>query len=468
MTRGTALKYPVWLVSGTLSMSGLAASLNQTLVIPLLPIFPIELGVSADAATWLVTITLLIGAISVPTLSRLADLYGKRPILLVCLAIMAAGALISALANGYAALFIGRALAGFGMALIPIGMSILRDTLPPERVGSAVALMSATLGFGGALGLPLSGLIYDAVGWRWVFGFMFLVPLLLIAAVLIVVRGPNIKAGGRFDFIGATALSVVIAGVLLVVSRGSIWEWTSFTTIGLSIFSIVVLAAWIPFQLRTRDPILHLRTMATRTVAFTNIAAVFVGFALFVSMLLAMQQLQAPLGTGYGLGLSVTEAGLWMVPSGLAMVVLSPLNGYLLNRVGGKAVLIAGTVIIALGYVARNIFYHTPLEVSFAAALVSIGTAFAYAAMPTLIMSAVPLEQTASANGLNTVLRQVGTSVSSAAVAAVVSITYVLVDGGSYPTWNGIVILNIVAAVAALVGGAAALAIPRSQIVPVH
>lgn len=464
MAGGVRQTRPTWLVSGTLSLSGLAASLNQTLVIPLLPIFPRELEVSADAATWLVTITLLVGAISVPTLSRLADMYGKRPLLYVCLAIMASGALVSAAAGGYAALFIGRALAGFGMALIPIGMSILRDTLPPERVGSAVALMSATLGFGGALGLPLSGLIYDAVGWRWVFWLMLAVTLLLIVAVAVVVRDPSVTSGGSFDFVGATALSVVIAGVLLVVSRGSIWGWSSFPTIGLTVLSLAVLAAWIPFQLRLRDPILQLRTMAARTVALTNITAVFVGFALFVSMLVSMQQLQAPTETGYGLGLSVTEAGLWMVPSGLAMVVLSPVNGYLLNRIGGKVVLVSGTVIIAIGYIVRNFLYHSALEVSLSAALVGIGTAFAYAAMPALIMSAVPLAQTASANGLNTVLRQVGTSTSSAVVAAVLSVSFVVIDGGSYPTWSGIVVLDVVAAAVALIAGAIALAIPRSRV----
>ncbi|GAA3947046.1 MFS transporter [Microbacterium soli] len=177
-----------------------------------------------------------------------------------------------------------------------------------------------------------------------------------------------------------------------------------------------------------------------------------------------MQQLQAPTETGYGLGLSVTEAGLWMVPSGLAMVVLSPVNGYLLNRIGGKVVLIAGTVIIAIGYIVRNFLYHSALEVSLSAALVGIGTAFAYAAMPALIMSAVPLAQTASANGLNTVLRQVGTSTSSAVVAAVLSVSFVVIDGGSYPTWSGIVVLDVVAAAVALIAGAIALAIPRHRV----
>ena len=148
---------PTWAVIGILSLCGTVVALQQTMVIPLLPDFPGILGVSADDAAWLVTATLLTSAVATPIMSRLADMFGKRLMMLACMVAMTVGCVLAAAVGTYLAVIVGRSLQGFAAALIPIGISIMRDELPKEKVGSAVALMSATLGIGAALGLPLSG-----------------------------------------------------------------------------------------------------------------------------------------------------------------------------------------------------------------------------------------------------------------------------------------------------------------------
>ncbi len=152
---------PTWMTIVVLSLCGMVSALQFTLVIPLLPEFPGLLDISTSNSSWLVTATLLTAAVSTPVVARMADMYGKRRMLSVALGAMIVGSVICAMEVSFLTMIAGRALQGFGASLIAVGISLLRDKLPPERIGSAVALMSATMGIGSALGLPLAGVLTD-------------------------------------------------------------------------------------------------------------------------------------------------------------------------------------------------------------------------------------------------------------------------------------------------------------------
>jgi MFS family permease len=181
---------------------------------------------------------------------------------------------------------------------------------------------------------------------------------------------------------------------------------------------------------------------------------------MFVNMLITTQQLQIPTGTGYAFGLSVLVAGLAMVPSGLAMVVLSPVAGAMINRWGGKAALVFGSAIMGATYVGRVFFDNTVWEIIVGATLVNVGVAFAFAAMPTLIMSAVPITETASANGVNALVRSMGTSVASALTGLILSAMVIQYDGVPVPSLNALHLAFWLAAAAAAIGIGIALFIP--------
>ena len=134
--------------------------------------------------------------------------------------VMVAGSVIAALRPNFALVVTGRALQGFAAALIPVGISILRDELPREKVPSAVALMSATLGIGGGIGLPLSGLIYEHLGWQAIFWSSAAIGVVLIVAVLAIVPESAIRTRGRFDYVGAVLLSIALTSLLLAISKG--------------------------------------------------------------------------------------------------------------------------------------------------------------------------------------------------------------------------------------------------------
>ena len=454
---------PTWAVIGILSLCGTVVALQQTLVVPLLHDFSSIFGVSSDSSSWLVTATLLTSAVATPIVSRLADMFGKRLMMIVSMVTMLIGSVLAAAGGVFLTAIVGRSLQGFAAALIPIGISIMRDELPKEKVGSAVALMSATLGIGGALGLPLSGVIYQSLGWHAIFWISAGAAGLLIVGVLALVSESTVRTKGRFDFVGAGLLSVVLTSLLLAISKGSSWGWTSRPVLGLFVLMALALTVWVPYELRVGQPLVDLRTSGRRPVLLTNVASVLAGFAMFANLLLTTQQLQLPTATGYAFGLNVTVAGVASIPSGLAMVLMAPVSGRLINRYGGRVTLITGASIMGFAYLGRVFFSGTLAEVIAGSTMVGIGTAIAFAAMPTLIMSSVPITETASANGLNSLLRAVGTSLSSAAVAAVLGAVTIQVGASRLPSFNAFQDVYWMAGIAAFSSALVAAFVPAAK-----
>lgn len=441
-----------------LALCGTAVSLMQTLVVPLLPDFPRLLGTSSDNASWLVTVTLLTSAVATPILSRLADMHGKRRMILVSLLALLAGSLLGAVGDSLEVLIAARVLQGFAPALIPIGISTMRDELPPERIGGAVALMSATLGIGGAVGLPLSGVIYEAFGWQAVFWGSVVMSVVMLVLVLTVVPESGVRTPGRFDWLGAILMSIALTALLLGISKGGVWGWTSQWTLLSFTVAALFFALWAPWELRTGDPLVDLRTSTRRPVLLTNVASLLAGFAMFANLLVATQQLQIPVESGVGFGLGVTEAGLAMLPGGVLMVLMAPVSAAVTRRFGARTTLIAGLCITGFGYVVRVLFDGSLVELMVGVSIISVGVAVGFAAMPVLIMQSVPISETAAANGLNTVVRSIGTSTCSATVAAV--LTAGVAVGSAYPSEAALHAMSWIAAVAAFLGAAVGFLIP--------
>jgi hypothetical protein len=208
----------------------------------------------------------------------------------------------------------------------------------------------------------------------------------------------------------------------------------------------VVLTAWVPLELRTPRPLIDLRIASRRAVLAVNASSLFAGFAMYVNMLISVLVLQMPEGTGYGLGLDIVEAGLWMVPSAVAFGVMAPVSAALTRRAGPQASLIAGSATMAIAYAGRTFYGETLSQIVPGLVLVSMGSALVYSALPILIMRAVPITETASANGLNVLLRSVGTATASAATAAITSVAVMTVGGRTLPSMGGLTLLNWLAA----------------------
>jgi MFS family permease len=439
----------------------------QTLVIPLIPQLPDLLNTSSANASWVVTATLLTGAIATPVFGRLGDMFGAKRVLIGCAVLLTVGSLIAALTTSLAPLIIGRALQGFGAPVIPLGISVLRAALPAERVGGAMAMVSASLGVGGALGLPLSAIIAEHLNWHAL--FWCAAALGLGSGLLFATLVPDVvpsKAMGRFDFLGAIALAAGLVLLLLPISKGSSWGWTSPGTLGLLAASIIVFIVFVWWQNRASAPLVDIQTTIKKPVLLTNLASIAIGFGMFSTSLIGPQLLQMPSTTGYGLGQTMVAAGLWMAPGGLAMMVASPFAGKVIAARGPRFTLVLGAVIMAVAYLGATQLLGTPAGVLAFSVVASVGVGFAFAALPTLINSAVPVSETAAANGINSLARSLGTSASSAVMSAVLVQTGVLVAGHSIPSLTGFRTALLIAGGAAAIAAVIALMIPASTPVP--
>ncbi|WP_414720035.1 MFS transporter [Umezawaea sp.] len=444
-------------VVAVLASGGLAASLMQTIVIPLVPEFPRLLRASPVDTSWVITATLLAAAVITPVSGRLGDLYGKRRMLVVSLVTLAAGSVISALAESVWPMVAGRVLQGCAMGVVPLGISIMRDQLPPSRVGAAMGLMSATLGVGGAIGLPLSAVVAQHTHWHVLFWGSAVLGLVCATLVRTLIPESPRAPRARFDLLGAVWLSVGLTALLLATIKGGGWGWTGVPTLALFGTAAVLLPLWARYQLRTTDPLVDLRVSARRPVLLTNLSGVLIGFAMYASSLLFPQLLQAPVETGQGLGLSMVGAGLAVAPLGVVMMLLSPFSARISDRFGARTTLLVGVAVIAVGNGMAVVLTSAVWQVVVASAIIGGGIGIAFSAMPALIMGSVPLGETASANGVNTLMRSIGTSTASAVLATVLANTATATG----PSRFGFHVCFIAAAGAALLGLAVAAFIPK-------
>lgn len=448
-------------VVATLALAGVTAAIMQTLVTPLIAELPQLLHTTSSNAAWVITVTLLAGAVCVPVFGRLGDLVGKRPMLLVCSVPLVAGSVVCALSSSVAPMIIGRGLQGMGMGILPLGIALLRDAVPAEKLSSSIALVSASMGIGGAIGLPLAAAVAQYADWRALFWGSAV--LAAVVATLIWFLIPDVPAGAkgqRFDLPGALGLGIGLVCLLLGVSKGADWGWDSATTLGLFAAAVVALLAWGRWELRTRDPLIDLRTTARPRVLLTNAASIFVGFAMYASMLIVPQLLQFPKATGYGLGQSMLAAGLWLAPGGVMMMIVSPLGGKLTNARGPKFTLISGALVIAAGYGLSQALTGSAPGLMVAMIVINSGVGLAYGAMPALIMSSVPLAETAAANGFNTLMRSLGTSIGSAVIGVVLSQMTTTMAGYTFPSEQAFRTGLLIGCILALVSAAIAAAIP--------
>ncbi|WP_344094144.1 MFS transporter [Microbacterium deminutum] len=447
-------------IVAVLALTGLASSFMFTLVVPIQAQLPELLGASRDDTAWVVTATLLAAAIFTPIAGRLGDMYGKRRIVLVLLVLLVIGSVIAALSTNLIGVIIGRALQGAVVGVVPLGIAILRDVLHTRSVNSAIALISATLGVGGALGLPISAFITEFADWHILFWLAAGLGALCFGLVLWIVPVSVLRSPGSFDFVGAAGLAVGLTGILVAVSRGSEWGWLAAPTLGFGLGGVALLLVWGWYELRIAEPLLDVRVAGRRPVLLTNLASIGMGFALFASNVVFPQILELPVETGAGLGLSLILASLVVMPAGLVMMVLSPVSGRLSNVIGPRALLIMGAIALVAAYAFVLIAGSQVWQILVSNLLIGVGIGFGFAAMPMLIMRSVPQNETGASNGLNALFRSLGTSTAAAVMGAVLAASSTVQNGVQIPSAAGFHLTYLLAGAGAVAALVLALFIP--------
>jgi EmrB/QacA subfamily drug resistance transporter len=444
-----------------LGIAALAFAMGQTTIIPALGDMMRAFDTDTSGIAWTVTGYLVSAAVFTPIMGRLGDMFGKRRMLVFSMGMLAFGSAISALGYSLEVVVIGRVLQGIGGGIFPLCFGIIRDEFPRERVPGSIGLISATAGIGGGVGLVAGGLVVQHSSYHWIFWMSVILCLIgLIATQLFVPESPN-TAPGRVDVRGAIVLAVGLVLPLYAISRAQDWGWTSGRLLGMTAAGLLVLTFWVWLERRTKEPLANMRTLGRPAVLMTNITTLLVGFGMFGSFVVLPELAQLPKDTGYGFGLDAFGAALLLLPGSLVMLVAGPISGQLAARFGGKLPLLFGAIISGIGLILVGVEHSTQGWVITFQLVQSIGIGLAYAAMPNLIVAAVPQEQTGEATGFNALVRAVGSSLGSQVSASLVAAS--VVSGSTVPSDSGFTTAFVVSGVIAACAGIAAVAIPSRR-----
>ena len=447
------------LTLGVLVLSALAYALSQTMVAPALPEIQSDLGTSTTTVTFVLTAYLLTASVATPIVGRLGDMFGKERMLLVTLIFFAAGSLVCALSHSIGLLIAGRAIQGVAGAVFPLAFGIIRDEFPPERVATGIGLISATFGIGGGAGLVLSGLIVDHLPYEWIFWLSLVFVVIAIVATHLFVPESPIKSPAKVEWIGAALLSVGLAALLIGVSEGTTWGWSDTRIIGLFSGAAIVLVAWVLWERRAPQPLVDMKMMAERGVWTTNLTGLLVGFGMFGSFILIPRFVQVdPAISGFGFAASVTEAGVFLLPSALVMLFAGPISGWLGTKYGSRLPMLLGTAICTASFVLIAAAHSERWEIYVATTLMGVGIGLAFAAMANLIVEAVDRTKTSVATAMNTIMRTIGGSLGGQITASVVAAH--VIAGTTAPAESGFTTAFIISAVGVGAAFCAALVIP--------
>ncbi len=439
-----------------LGLGAIAYVLLQSLVVPALPTIQHDLGASTSGAAWIFTSFLIAAAVATPIAGRLGDMFGKKRVLIIVLAGLAVGTGMAAIVTTLPLMILARTIQGVGGAIFPLSFGIARDEFPREKVAGAIALLSGLLGVGGGFGIVLAGPIVQHLGWNWIFWLPCVGAVItLVAAVLLVPESP-VRAPGNIHWLGAILLSGALVCLLLAISESPHWGFGDGKTLGLLGASGVLAYLWVRAELRVTYPLVDMAMMRLRGVWTTNAAGLLVGLGMFSAFVLIAQYVQAPESTGYGFGASASQAGLYVLPSPVMVMVAAPIAGRLTSTVGAKVPLVAGAAIDVLGFAILAVA-TAPVWFYIASGITGFGAGFAFAAMANLIVAAVRPDQTAVASGMNTIVRTIGSAIGAELAASVLSAN--LLPNG-YPDRHGYTVVFVLCAVILAVGVALSMLVP--------
>ncbi|MEU9941507.1 MFS transporter [Streptomyces lavendulae] len=410
------------LVVLALSIAASTASIQQSAVIPLLARLQESLHASVTAVAWALTVSLLCGAIATPLFGRLGDMYGRRKMLLLTLGLLVAGSVVGALSTSILTLMIARVLQGISAATVPLSIGAVRDLLPREKMATGIGVLSATMGIGVGLGMIISGLIAQYTsGYRLVFWIIAGLAVLATLLVAMTVRDVTPPPGGRPDVPGAVLLGGTLVCILLAVSQGRSWGWTSGGIIGLLVGAVVLGAAWVMVERRSASPLVDVAMLTHRGTIGASLASFMLGFALYAGFTLLPNFVQTPSKVGYGFGASVLMAGVYLLPTTLLLLVISPYAGQLVRRTSAATMVATGSAVAMLSNIWLIMRHDHPFDIYVATALLGVGVGLSFAALGTMAVEHVDPNKTAVASAVNSLVRLVGGGVASALTSAILS-----------------------------------------------
>lgn len=430
--------------------AALATAVVSSLGMLLVPIITREMGVPAGTAQWIITGNLLVGAMTAPTMGRLADGARKKSLLILILIVALFGSVVAAVAPSFSLLLAGRMIQGIAYGIVPITITVARQYLPRERRAIAIATLSITVSMGIGIGYPLTGIIVGLLGLPAAFWMsaIFMVSALVVVGVWVPTAIPTRPKMRPFDWCGAMLLTLALAGVVIGVSEGPVLGWGSYATIAIFAVSITAGILWVATSRRAKVPFVDIQSIRIPDVLTIHVGSLALAGTIYLAMSTSSMISQAPTKTGYGLALHAEWAGFVIMPLALGSFAASRVLGLVMRRMALFDALILGSVSITFGQLFLLFFYEEIWQLFVGMFVVGVGMGTVFGVAPVIVARNVALEEVGSAVSFNQVLRTIGGTIGSAVAGSAFAAA---MGGAGFPSRDGIDASLMVAACAAVV-----------------
>ena len=443
-----------WIVALT-AIGSLMAALDTLVVSTSLSTIRLDLGASLEDLEWTVNAYNLSFAVLLITAAAVGDRYGRRFFYAIGLGLFAGASAASALAPSVGFLIAARAVQGAGAALVmTLGLALLSAAFPPEKRGAAIGLFSAVTGIAVALGPLVGGAIAEGIDWTWIFWLNVPIGLAAIPFVLRKIE-ESFGADAGLDLPGLGLISAAGFAIVWGLVRGNSAGWDSLEIIGALAAGVVLVVAFVAWELRAAEPMVPMRFFRSRAFSAGN-AAIFLTFAsLFGAVFFFAQMLQTALGYG------PLEAGLRLMPFTATFITVAPLVGSLVDRFGERVFMVGGLTLQAIGMGWIALIADSGLSYSefvLPSIVAGVGVSMAIPAAQNSVVGSFSHEEVGKAAGANSMMRELGGVFGVAAAAAVFA------GAGSFASpdafLDGFAPAVAVVAALSLAGAIVALALP--------
>ncbi|MEU1847848.1 MFS transporter [Streptomyces sp. NPDC019990] len=398
------------------SVAGFMAALDNLVVTTALPSIREDLGGGLHDLEWTVSAYTLTFAVLLMFGAALGDRFGRRRLFIAGLTVFTGASAAAALAPGIDSLIAARAVQGAGAAvMMPLTLTLLTAAVPAAKRGLAYGIWGAVNGLAVASGPLVGGTLTEHISWQWIFWLN--VPLGLALLPLARLRlAESHGTGAPLDLPGTLLASGGLFGIVYSLVRGPVDGWTGGLVLTGLFTGSALLAAFVLYSMRAKNPMLPMRLFRSRAFAGINAASLLMFLGMFGSIFLLSQYMQGVLGY------SPTEAGLRMLPWTAMPMLVAPVAGILADRIGGRPVVAAGLFLQALGLGSMSVVAtaDAPYTAQLPALIVSgIGMALFFAPASHLVMSSVRPSEQGIASGANNALREVGGALGIAVMASI-------------------------------------------------
>jgi MFS family permease len=490
--RDSKVPASAWKTLVILSSIATMVMYTETMLVPSLPNIIREFALPYSVSPWILTTYLVVGAVMTPVASSLAEIHGKKKVLLAIMMVYSAGVLAGGLSTDFFGFVLARAMQGVGMAMFPIAFSIIREQFPKSRLAIGQGIITSMFASGSILGLIVGAAIAESAGWKMT--FLSILPIAILLPVIVwrftkigaVHSDWNIQQAAirpqdpknkenadpqdtkkqkqHLDILGAITLAITITLFLIVLTliESSTTNARSFSELVLlAVGCTLAFAGFIVVERRAKNPIINASLLRNRILLFTNSMMIILGFSMFMVFQTIPILAESPSPVGFGAG--ITGAAQIQLPFSIILLVFGPTSGYIVSKLGSIRPAILGYLVNALGFFIIAAFHSQPWMISVGLATISTGLSLGSVGIMNIVLLATPQKNMVTSVGMTSLLRIVGSSIGPAVSGVLMQIHQVSLSGhaGTFPSSESYTTIFLIAAVMSVISVLMALKIKQ-------